>query len=282
MSYSLWRNWRLALLGVVAGFGLLPTTLLGAERPAKKVEASAEAVEMFPAIEAGQISVKVIFKDAKEGRLLIQNKTAKPLNVKLPAAFGAVPVLAQNRPGRKVAMMYIAPEKPGCTQRSEGEIDAGLMLAQAGGGANRGAGGGQNMMGGGGMGGGMGMFYVAPEKVGQAAFPCVCLEHGKPEPRPGMPYELKPVEQVTDKPEVWELGRMLGKGEVSQRAAQVAAWHLNNNMNWQELAAKRLKFANGQSQPYFSPQEIQAAMQVVATAAKRVEEQKKPASTSAN
>ena len=127
-----------------------------------------------------------------------------------------------------------------------------------------------------------GMFYVAPEKMAQVQCPGVCLEHGKPEPRPAMQYEVKPIEQVTDKPEVHELCRMLGKGEVNQRAAQVAAWHLNNNMSWQDLAAKRLKFANGQSQPYFTPQEIRTAMGVVAVAAKRVEEQHKPASTSTN
>ena len=68
---------------------------------------------------------------------------------------------------------------------------------------------------------------------------------------------------------------MLGSGQINQRAAQAAAWHLNNDMSWQELAAKRLRHANGTSQPYFSPEEIQAGMQVAATAVKVAEERQK-------
>ena len=59
---------------------------------------------------------------------------------------------------------------------------------------------------------------------------------------------------------------MLGTGQLDQRAAQAAAWHLNNGMSWEELAAKRVRFANGTSRPYFSPQELRAAVQITATA----------------
>ncbi len=81
-----------------------------------------------------------------------------------------------------------------------------------------------------------------------------------------MKYQIKPIEAYTDKAEVQELCRMLGTGKLSQRAAQVSAWHLNNGMTFEQLAAKRIKFADGTSQPYFSPQEIQAGMQISATA----------------
>ena len=135
------------------------------------------------------------------------------------------------------------------------------------------------MMGGGGMGGmggGMGMFNVPPEKVGQLKVATVCLEHGKREPRAAIPYEIKPLESFTDKPGVRELCAMLGSGQINQRAAQAAAWHLNNGMSWQELAAKRLRFANGTRQPYFSPAEIQAGMKIAAAAVRLSEERQKP------
>ncbi len=118
----------------------------------------------------------------------------------------------------------------------------------------------------GGMGGGMGMMNVPPEQVGQLKVATVCLEHGKAEPRAAIPYEIKPLDGVTAKPGVRELCEMLGSGRINQRAAQAAAWHLNNGMSWQELAAKRLRFANGTSQPYFSPQEIQSGMSIAAAA----------------
>jgi len=214
-----------------------------------------DSVEMFEAIEAKQIDVKIIPKDSKLLQVMIENKSDKPLNIKLPSAFAGVPVLAQ----------------------------AGLGGGGLGGGGNNNTpqpmGGGMGMgmgMGGMGMGGmGGGMFNVAPEKVGKFKLTTVCLEHGKSEPRPAIPYEIKPIESYTDKLEVQELCRMIGTGKITQRAAQVAAWHLNSGMSFQQLAAKQLKFANGTSRPYFSPQEIRAGMQVTAMATKLAEQRKK-------
>ena len=50
----------------------------------------------------------------------------------------------------------------------------------------------------------------------------VCLEHGKPDPKPKAKYEIRPVEQVSDKPAVAELLRLMSAPGVSQRAAQAA------------------------------------------------------------
>src|SRR5690606_17345134 len=129
----------------------------------------------------------------------------------------------------------------------------------------------------GGMGGGMGgmgggMWNVPPEKIAQFSVPTVCLEHGKPDPRPAVPYKIVPINQVAQKPEVAEVCAMLATGQLPQRVAQVAAWHLNNDMSWQQLATKQLRFANGRRQPYFSQQEIFLAMQLGERASKTVRE----------
>jgi hypothetical protein len=241
-AYSICRNLRSVWLGVFVAAALMPTLLKAADHAAKKAPPpDAKEVELFKAMDDGDVDVRVVMKDSKEGVLKIQNKTDQPLNVKLPEAFGTVPILAQQN----------------------NNVNRNNNAAQANGAGNN------NMMNAG---------YIAPEKVAQIPFPAVCLEHGKPEPRASIPYTIKPIEQVTDKPEVIEVCRMLGKGQINQRAAQVAAWHLNNNMSWQQLAAKRVKHANGTSEPYFSPLEIKAGMQVVAMAAKLVQE-KKPASS---
>ena len=65
---------------------------------------------------------------------------------------------------------------------------------------------------------------------------------------------------------------MLGSGQINQRAAQAAAWHLNNDMSWQELAAKRIRAPTAPSQPYFTSAEIQAAMQIASTAVRTAKE----------
>ena len=245
------RNWRWRCVGSVVIVLLIAAAALAVEgrkrlRKIGEYDPDAKTIEMFAAIEKGDIAVKLIPKDSTECNVLIENKTDKPLNVELPSAFAAVPVLAQM--GGMGGM-------------------GGRRGGRSGGGMNQGMGGGMGGMRGGmgGMGGG-GMFCVPPEKVGKINVPTVCLEHGKEEPRAAIPYEIKPLESFTSKGGVRELCEMLGQGQLDQRAAQVAAWHLNSDMSWQELAAKRLQYANGISRPYFTALEIQAGMKISATA----------------
>jgi len=120
----------------------------------------------------------------------------------------------------------------------------------------------------------MGMMNVPADKELNLRVPCVCLEHGKPEPRPQMTYEVKPVKSFTEKPGIPELLTRLGHGKIEQRAAQAAAWHLNNDMSWSELAQKRIDYLNGTSEPYFSFVEIQQGM---LAAKQSLAEAKKPA-----
>lgn len=232
---------------LITGIALAASPTGGLQKSGE-FNAQHDSVELFQAIEQGKIAVKIIPKDSTECNVLIENKTEQPLNVALPAAFGAVPVLAQFGGG------------------GMGGMGGGGM-----GGGSQAMGGG--MGGGGMMGGGGGMFNVAPEKVGQFKVTTVCLEHGKKEPRAAIPYEIRPIEQVTDRPAVQALCAMLGSGQVSQRAAQVAAWNLNCDMSLQELAAKRLQYANGASRPYFLPFELQGGAQLAAMATRHAEQQ---------
>jgi hypothetical protein len=231
----------MAVLGLT---GLLLTASVQAKSPADN---SGDQVDMFSAIQDGQIDVKLIPKDSTQARVVISNKTDQPLTIKLPDAFAAMPVLAQAPAAAKPA----------------------AQPQQGGGG----------MGGMGGMGGGM--FNVPPEKVGQFNVPLVCLEHGKREPSPRIPYEIRPLDSATQNPEVAEVCRMLGTGQLNQRAAQAATWHLNNGMSWEELSAKQYHYADGHTSPYFSAAEIQAAMQISAVAARTVAEHRsQPASAS--
>jgi hypothetical protein len=240
---------------LVAGAVILLATALALAAGGRAKSAAPladDSVEFFAAIEKGQIDVKIFPKDSTQSRIVIANKTDKPLTVKLPQAFGAVPVLAQAAGGAAAGGAKH-------TSSQDQPIGGGMMGG----------------MGGGGMGGGgMGMFNIAPEKVGQLKATTVCLEHGKREPRPNVPYQIKPIDQVTDKTVVQEVCRLVGSGLLSQRAAQVAAWHLNNNMTWEQLAGKQWHFANGTTAPYFSPQELQAGMQAVAVATRLAEQHK--------
>ncbi len=220
-----------------------------AERNKAATIAKADEVEMFAAIERGDIEVKLVAKDDTEANVLIKNKTRRPLHVKLPEAFAGVPVLAQ--------------------------LGAGL-----GGGGNNdnddnnqnqsvGGGFGGGMMGGGGgmMGGGMG-FNVAPEKVGKLKVACVCLEHGKKDPNPRVQYEIKKIDDFTKDAKVHEVLKMLASGKVPQRIAQAATWHFANDMSWDQLAAKKVNRLGVPDTTYFTQTELRAALQLSAVAEK--------------
>ncbi len=219
----------------------------------------AEAVELFAAMEGGQIDVQFIPRDSREARVIIKNNTKKPLNVRLPDAFAAAPVLAQAPPGL------------GGGQRGGAGVAGGAQPM----------GGGMGGMGMGGMGGGMGMgmMNVPPEKIAKFKVPCVCLVHGKPEPRPAIPYEIKRFESYSDDARLAALMELFGKGGISQRAAQAATWHVANGMSWDELANKAIEHIGAPSEPYFSQVELAAAMKLVSAASRAALEHEKPAST---
>ena len=119
---------------------------------------------------------------------------------------------------------------------------------------------------------------VPAEGVGKLQITTVCLEHGKSEPvRRYLPDQAdRPGDGKEGSPRTLQNARL---PETAPGVAQAAAWHLGNDMSWQELAAKELRFATGVRRPYFSPMEIQAAIQAATVAAKAAEEQQKSAET---
>jgi hypothetical protein len=238
---SAYRACGLAWLGLSVAVVLVLQVPLAAKTPAAQPD-QANAVDLFSAIDRGQIDVKVIPKDSTQLRVMIENKTDKPLTVKLPDAFAAVPILAQ------AAGPAAAKKQP-----QNQAVGGGLGMPAMGRGMPA-------------MGPG-GMLNIAPEKVGQlTAVPTVCLDYGKGEPRAAIPYSIQRIDDCTTQPGVREVCEMLGKGQVKQRVAQVCAWHLNNGLSWEKLASKQLRFADGSTRPYFTPQEVQAARKVSADA----------------
>lgn len=252
---------------MVVAVALMSTALWASEgiKGIGPFDPQAETVELFSAIDQGQLEVKLIPRDSRECRVLITNKTDKPLNVALPEALAGVPVVAQIGPGPDI----FQPGGPNRNNANNGPQRLGIgnqfgnnrwgnqgnQFFNLLGGNNRRRGPG-NVLPGRGM-PNFAPFNVAPENVAQLKLPAVCLDYGKPTPRPKMRYELKPIEDVSDKAEVQELCRMLGHGQVSQRAAQAAAWHLMGDMTWEQLAGLRRRFAMGRiTEPYFTSAEL--------------------------
>jgi hypothetical protein len=213
----------------------------------------AQEVEFFQAIKDDLIEVRFIAKNDEKAQIILKNKLKQPVNVKLPDAFAGVPVLAQQVGGGFGGGQGIA---------------GGLGTGGAGGGAQAlGGGFGGGGLGGGGLGigGGFGggFFNVAPEATRKLSVDTVCLDHGKPNPTPRIPFEIKPIEEYVERPEVVEVVKAFARGELERGAAQAATWHLNNDVSWQELATKTRGMRHpvtGRRPSWFSVLEIRTAM----------------------
>jgi hypothetical protein len=242
---------------------LVPAVASAAGRKPAKAAPAGETVEMFRAIESGQISVRMIPKDATEATLFITNKTKQPLGVQLPAAFAGVPVLAQ------LGLPPFGPQ-PGFQQQQQqtgqnASQQMALLPDPFAALQQRGPGRGQfnfrqNRR---------GFFNIPPEGVGKIKLVGLCLDHGKPNPRAAIPYEVRPLESVTADPTVKELCEMLGRQEITRQVAQLGAWHLVDGLSWQNLAAERDPGFLGGT-PRYLRTDIEAARKAVAKAAESV------------
>ena len=226
---------------------------------------AAERVELFAGMESGQFEVTVLPKDEHGGSILIENTTDKPLTVELPEAIVGVQVLKQFG---GIGGMGGGTGMGGGGFGGGGGMGGGQAFGGGAGGGLGGGGFGGGGLGGGGFGGGGGNFFsVPPEKVVRVPYHSVCLEHGKAVPNPRMTYRLTKLEEFTDKPALQELVRLIARNQINPQVAQAAAWHLSDEMSWQELAAKRQpQIAGIGGQPYFTPAELHAAQSLVSTA----------------
>jgi len=221
---------------------------------ARPYESTAETVNFFEAVEQGTLSVKVIPHDSKQCRIFITNETDQKVNVQMPAALAAVPVLAQLFPNDPVP----AQDNSSVPQRvGVGNPFGQQNPLQIG----------PNMPGGPMMNQGNQPFFapfcIAPEKVAQLRLPTVCLDYGHPDPRPAMRYRLVPITEVSPRKELELLCRRLGYDPASQRVAQAAAWHFCDEKSWEDLQGIVVRRLARPDQSFFSSDEIKTAKLLV-------------------
>ena len=223
---------RLALCGLAANAVALPLTISGAIR------------------NSGNRSFQSLDNDTVE---FFAAKKAGLIDVMfIPRSSKSANIMMKNRTKRKLSIRMP-------------EAFAGVpILGQMGG---MGMGGGGMGMGGGGMGG---FQNIEPGRVRKVKVTTVCLEHGKKDPNPRIKYDIVPIENFTRNPQVIELCRMLGSGKLDQMSAQAAAWHLTDNLSWQQLVQKiGATHLNGTSERYFHPNQVAMGMRYVQIAQQR-------------
>ena len=216
---------------------------------------------MFEGVGEEVLSVQVIAKDEFGGNVLIENLTDEPLTVELPEAVVGVQVLPQGFDDFGGGGFGDDGGGGGGGGGQNQSIGGGIGGGQQGGG-----------FGGGGLGGGGGFFSIPAERVVRLPYNSVCLEHGKADPHPRVQYRLVSVEEYTDNVQLQETIKLVASGRLNQQSAQAAAWHIANDMSWQELAAKRYNRIGAPDTSFFSRGQLLAAQEIVAAAQVRAEE----------
>lgn len=218
-----------------------------AANPQIAEEQESDAIDVFQAIDDGLVEVKFVARSATKGRVVMTNKTDKPVEIQFPEAFAGVPVLRQFGGGGGFG---------------GGGLGGGGL---GGGGGNQGVGGGFGGGGGGnrGGGGGGGRFSIPPEKIERADVTLLCLDHGLKDPSSSKPYELRPIEDVVANAATVEVVKAYGNGSLPLASSQAAVWHLNSDVSWIELANKLSGTArHAVRNHYFSQAEIRMAIAI--------------------
>lgn len=264
---------RIALLAALC-FGCSDSTNVQAEDRAELTTRSNTAADFFELLEDECIEVQFIPLASSHANVIVTNRTNRELEIQLPSAFGAIHVLGQFAPrgGRLGGGQGVAPGggQPGFPQN--GIMPGGF--AQGGGqqglGQNLGGGFGRGNFGQGqngnlGPGFGRGLFRLEPDASKKLSVDTVCLQYGRPDPRPTMRYKLVPLAEVCpaeslEHETIVRLCQELGRNEISQRAAQAIAWKLTNDLDWnslEKLYRRRSRYTGNELM--FSTKEIHEA-----------------------
>lgn len=219
-----------------------------------RTSAEEKGIDLFSAIGQGDVTVRFIALNAGQANVLIKNELDKPLRLKLPKAIAAVPVLGQFG------------QNPNQNQNGN----------PAGGSTNQGVGGGFNIGNGQGQGNGQGfgnqqdfgrgIMRIAPGKTHKLKAKTVCLEHGKPDPKPRIAYRIIPLETFTTDPIITFVCQQLSTGQIPPDIAQAIVWHHGNQLPWTQLAAlDRMQSRYRGNIKLFTPEDLDAAKSLYAS-----------------
>lgn len=262
-----------ALPAAICGLLIAAT---GAARGAEAPQAE-KGIDLYVAVAEGAVEARVIARDAYHLRVFLKNPGKETVRLQMPAVIAARPVdlaAAQDPAKQNLAQQNFF--NPGANNGGNsfgtGSQGGGKTQAVSGPppfGITNNASNNQQ--------GQNNVFAIPPDSTREFRVATVCVEHGKPNPRSMVKYELVRPEEVGVGPELADALVSYGRGESDQDAMQAAAWHLANGKTWGELRKmSRMTAVNAQS-PVFTSQELAAARRLVEASQQRITDAKKKA-----
>lgn len=169
--------------------------------------------ELSEAHQAGIVSVELIASNEKAINFIVENKTDRPISIKLPTSFAAVPILAQ----------------------VDGFANAGIQPMNNGfgfGGVRQ-----NNVQR---LGGGAqpnnNLFGIKSKGRRIIKINTVCLDFGLKTPNPHTRYELTSITDSRYDNKLDKVIAELANNKLSQKVAQIVTWHIHNNVSLAEIA----------------------------------------------
>ena len=89
-----------------------------------------------------------------------------------------------------------------------------------------------------------------------------------------MKYTLVPAEKVINNATLYELLSIVGTGQVSERAAQAAAWYLTDGLSFQQMANKQEAHFGGRTTSYFTQSDLVTAQKLLVFAKKQADDRR--------
>ena len=225
----LWRH--LCLVRAWSAAGLLTCSIFGSaaiaepDDPAPAAEPVTQTVKILAAKQAGDLAVELRGQGQDRVRMVLQNTSAKRLNVVLPA--GLVAASASGQGGFQSMGLGTPDNEPGAFGAfRSAPADSGFRS-------------------------------IAPTDqsrsctvtvpIGQRveiAIPAVCLNYGMPTPTPRDKFELMDVDDYSRDPRVRKALRSLATLGTSHGVAQATMWHLCNGVPFEYLGSSKGKVVN--------------------------------------
>lgn len=284
---------RSVVLGLLfTGLVCLPGARPG---PIRKftLDTTAPIVPLFEGEAADQFAIRMQPINAFQSNVFITNTTPATLNVALPKAAVGVHLLPQ--PG--LGNGFFGPQNGnGNNAFGQGQANVGNNQAQSVGGVlgalqpggqnQNPLGQGQGFLGNGfpsvppewagkeGLDNFAGFITIPPGKSVQLTLKSVCLNYGRPDPMSKMTYRLVSVETFSTDPVLAELLESYSP-RVDQDVMQAAAWHVANDMPWNQISQLPLRSLAATSAKLFNTKDVQSAQRLVDAAKERAPDRPK-------
>jgi hypothetical protein len=198
-------------------------------------------LELFKAIEAGQITVQAVPKDSQRVQVAITNTGHRPLSVRIPAAMALIAddtrtrgTSGASRPAfavsGQVADAMVDFELPRPSVERLGrllELEAGETVLE----------------------------FLPAVRLDTSHWPGL-----------GIRFRVAPAETIPSSRAISELLDQLAQSRCTPTVAQLAAWNLIGAQPWEELRRQTVVRGDGTIEPRFGPGEIQQARRLVTAA----------------